>query len=71
VHSTDGLQSSSEQVIIEPGKKLIYTNSTHLNTPSGIGLGVYEMRDMNSGHIFMVDMPTFSLDSPYEEHMPA
>lgn len=54
-----------EQPILKPGERFEYTSGTPLPTPSGIMVGSYEMED-GSGERFEVDIPAFSLDSPYD-----
>jgi ApaG protein len=54
-----------EQPTIPPGCVFEYTSGTPLNTPSGIMNGIYQMTDAK-GDVFHVDIPTFSLDSPYQ-----
>ncbi len=54
-----------EQPYIEPGEFFEYTSGTPLTTPSGIMVGKYQMERAN-GETFMVDIPAFSLDSPYQ-----
>lgn len=55
-----------EQPILKPGEKFEYTSGTPLATPSGIMVGSYEMEG-HSGERFDVDIPAFSLDSPYDQ----
>jgi len=54
-----------EQPTLAPGESFEYTSGTPLNTPSGIMVGTYEMQRSN-GERFNVDVPAFSLDSPYQ-----
>ena len=54
-----------EEPYIEPGKFYEYTSGTPLTTPSGIMVGHYQMERSN-GETFMIDIPAFSLDSPYQ-----
>lgn len=54
-----------EQPVLKPGEGFRYTSGTSLPTPSGIMLGEYEMKAPD-GSSFEVDVPTFSLDSPYQ-----
>lgn len=54
-----------EEPIILPGETYEYTSGTPLTTPSGIMVGAYEMEKPN-GEIFPVQIPAFSLDSPYQ-----
>jgi len=55
-----------EQPRLEPGESFEYTSGTPLSTPSGIMVGSYEM-ERNNGERFEVDIPAFSLDSPYQQ----
>lgn len=52
-----------EQPVLEPGDVFQYTSGTVLTTSSGIMAGNYEMIEVESGRIFHVDIPAFSLDS--------
>ena len=54
-----------EQPVLEPGDVFEYTSGTPLATPSGIMVGSYKMRT-DDGDLLNVDIPAFSLDSPYE-----
>ena len=54
-----------EQPILNPGESFEYTSGTPLPTPSGIMVGAYQML-AQSGERFDVDVPAFSLDSPYQ-----
>ncbi len=54
-----------EQPTLEPGESFEYTSGTPLATPSGFMKGAYEM-ETNSGEMFDVVVPAFSLDSPYQ-----
>jgi len=53
-----------EQPVIRPGERFEYTSGTPLPTPSGIMLGKYQMQT-DGGSAFEIDVPAFSLDSPY------
>lgn len=53
-----------EQPILRPGEVFRYTSGCPLTTPSGIMVGTYRMVDEN-GRAFDVDIPAFSLDSPF------
>jgi ApaG protein len=53
-----------EQPILRPGDAFRYTSGCPLTTPSGIMAGTYRMVDEN-GRSFDVDIPAFSLDSPF------
>ena len=49
---------------IEPGQSFSYTSGCPLQTPSGIMVGSYQM-ESESGQLFDVAIPAFSLDSPF------
>jgi ApaG protein len=53
-----------EQPVLKPGESFRYTSGTALSTPSGLMLGTYEMADP-AGSRFEIEIPAFSLDSPY------
>ncbi|KJS34250.1 MAG: ApaG [Rhodospirillaceae bacterium BRH_c57] len=72
---TDGTGATQEvqgpgvvgaQPVLRPGESFEYTSGTPLRTPGGIMVGTYEMAT-GSGGRFMIDIPAFSLDSPYEQ----
>lgn len=50
--------------VIQPGESFNYTSGCPLKTPQGIMVGSYQMTD-ESGQLFDVAIPAFSLDSPY------
>ncbi|TAH36094.1 MAG: Co2+/Mg2+ efflux protein ApaG [Alphaproteobacteria bacterium] len=54
-----------EEPVLNPGDAYEYTSGTPLPTPSGIMVGSYEM-ESQTGDRFNVDIPAFSLDSPYQ-----
>ncbi len=54
-----------EQPVLAPGKSYRYTSGTALATASGVMLGEYEMVTPGGEH-FEVEVPAFSLDSPYQ-----
>lgn len=53
-----------EQPVLKPGERFQYTSGTALTTPSGFMFGTYEM-STPVGSRFEVEIPAFSLDSPY------
>ena len=57
-----------EQPILKPGQSFEYTSGTPLSTSSGIMGGNYQMIS-SGGKNFNINIPTFSLDSPYEGHI--
>jgi ApaG protein len=56
-----------EQPVIEPGYVFEYTSGAPLSTASGFMMGTYRMHK-NDGSSFEVEIPAFSLDSPYDSH---
>ncbi len=65
VQEVEGDGVVGEQPVLKPGESFEYTSGTPLNAPGGIMLGAYKMTRPN-GEIFSVEIPAFSLDSPYE-----
>jgi ApaG protein len=59
-----GLGVVGEQPVIPPGCVFEYTSGTPLDAPSGIMMGSYGMLDAQ-GTAFDIEIPPFSLDSPY------
>ena len=55
-----------ETPVIKPGETFEYTSGTPLKTTSGIMQGYYSM-SVHNGEKIKIDIPTFSLDSPYEK----
>jgi ApaG protein len=55
-----------EQPVIAPGKSYEYTSGAPLETPSGFMGGSYRMKS-TTGEAFDVGIPTFVLESPYEQ----
>jgi ApaG protein len=54
---------------IRPGEIFEYASGTHLETPSGLMVGTYEMVK-EDGTTFKVNIPPFSLDSPEQRLRP-
>ncbi len=54
-----------EQPVLKPGETFRYTSGCPLSTPQGIMVGQYEMA-RDKGERFNVQIPAFSLDSPFE-----
>ena len=54
-----------EQPVLKPGESFEYTSGCPLTTPSGIMAGTYEM-SASGGERFDIEIPAFSLDSPYD-----
>ena len=53
-----------QEPVIAPGKSFSYTSGAPLTTPSGFMTGSYQM-EYETGELFNVEIPAFSLDSPY------
>ena len=54
-----------EKPNLKPGEVFRYTSGAPLTAPSGIMLGTYQMQTPD-GDRFDVDIPAFSLDSPFD-----
>jgi len=52
-----------EQPVLAPGERFEYTSGVPLQTTSGFMTGRYQMVS-ESGELFEIEVPTFSLDSP-------
>jgi ApaG protein len=57
-----------KQPTLKPGESFRYTSGCPLRTPSGMMVGNYRMVD-DSGRVFSVEIPAFSLDSPYSKRV--
>ena len=62
VQEVRGAGVVGEQPVLKPGDVYNYTSGAALHTPSGIMTGNYEMSTPD-GESFVIDIPTFSLDS--------
>lgn len=65
-HHIQGEGVVGEQPFLHPGESFEYTSGTPLETPSGFMTGQYEMEEVMNGDKFYVEVPAFSLDSPYD-----
>lgn len=65
LHEVKGPGVIGEQPTLEPGDVFDYTSGTPLATPSGIMNGTYHMEN-ERGEAFDIEIPAFSLDSPYQ-----
>lgn len=61
----EGIGILGEQPIIKPGKNFEYASGVLLNQPSGFFEGKYYV-ECEENKIFEVTIPSFSLDSPYQ-----
>lgn len=57
-----------EQPVLKPGETFRYTSGCPLSTSSGIMTGSYQVVD-EDGNMFEIDIPTFSLDSPFTQRV--
>lgn len=64
VEEVSGPGVVGETPYLTPGAKFTYTSSCPLSTPSGIMVGHYRMIT-DSMEWLVIDVPAFSLDSPY------
>lgn len=65
LHEVRGPGVVGEQPRLEPGDTFEYTSASPLTTPSGIMSGSYQMEN-ELGESFDIEIPAFSLDSPYQ-----
>ena len=65
VQEVRGAGVVGEQPTLQPGERFEYTSGTPLGTPSGIMVGSYQMQTP-AGEAFDIEIPAFSLDSPYQ-----
>ena len=65
LYEVKGAGVIGEQPTLEPGDIYEYTSGTPLPTPSGIMSGAYHMEN-ERGEAFDIEIPAFSLDSPYQ-----
>ncbi len=68
VEEVQGPGVVGEQPVIPPGESFRYTSGCPLTTPSGIMVGTYRMLDA-AGLPFQVEIPAFSLDSPFAKRV--
>ena len=64
-HEVQGEGVIGKQPTLAPGESFEYTSGTPLGTPGGFMTGTYKMMGIH-GQSFTVDIPIFSLDSPYQ-----
>ena len=57
-----------EQPVLEPGGRFEYTSGVPLTTATGMMAGSYQM-EAETGEIFDVEVPGFSLDSPHNKRI--
>jgi len=57
-----------KQPVLRPGETFAYTSGCPLATASGIMVGTYQMQN-ESGELFTIAIPAFSLDLPNAERV--
>jgi ApaG protein len=66
-HEVRGDGVVGETPTLRPGESFQYTSGCPLGTPSGVMAGSYGMTTKHA-EMFEVEIPAFSLDSPYDKH---
>lgn len=64
IQTISGQGVVGEQPVLNPGDSFEYTSGAPLSTPCGMMEGHYVMEDQD-GRTITVDIPCFSLDSPF------
>jgi len=59
-----------QQPVLKPGEAFKYTSGTPLSAPSGVMGGSYHLQNEAEENL-TVAIPTFSLDSPYDNAKPS
>jgi len=57
-----------EQPVLKPGERFEYTSGVPLTTATGTMVGRYRM-EADTGEVFDVEVPAFSLDSPHNRRI--
>lgn len=65
IRHVDGEGVVGMQPVIAPGEHFEYNSGSSLKTPSGFMRGTYQFED-EDGNEFDAEIPTFSLDSHYQ-----
>lgn len=65
VQEVSGEGVVGEIPMLKPGETFSYTSGAPLSAPSGVMLGHYGMKT-EAGETYDVEIPAFSLDSPFE-----
>lgn len=68
IQEVEGEGVVGEQPVIEPGDSYEYTSGTPLQTSCGIMKGTYFMSTIE-GDDLSIEIPAFSLDSPYQSNV--
>ena len=64
IHETTTGNIIGEQPVLRPGEAFKYKSLANLKTSSGIIKGCYKI--LSKGKEFDIEIPTFSLDNPYD-----
>lgn len=59
-----------QQPVLNPGEAFRYTSGAPLAAPSGVMTGAYDL-ETDDGASLTVEIPVFSLDSPYDQALPS
>lgn len=70
IAEVDGEGVVGEQPIIKPKDRYHYSSGTFLNTPSGVMKGYYKILSLSTDAEFEIEIPMFSLDSPFDKNKP-
>ncbi|PHR92632.1 MAG: Co2+/Mg2+ efflux protein ApaG [Robiginitomaculum sp.] len=68
VQEVSGEGVVGEIPMLKPGETFSYTSGAPLSAPSGVMLGHYGMKT-EAGETYDVEIPAFSLDSPFEQRV--
>lgn len=68
VNEVKGVGVVGEMPILKPLDIYQYSSGAYLKTPSGIMMGTYTFLNLQTKQEFDVEIPSFSLDSPFETH---
>ncbi len=69
VHNVEGEGVVGQTPTLEPGDTFEYSSGAPLSAPSGLMHGIYRLADEN-GETLDVQIPAFTLDSPYDTRAP-
>jgi len=67
----DGEGVIGEKPVLKQNESFSYTSGTYIMTPSGVMQGSYTFKNTIDNSTFKVEIPAFSLDSPFENHLPS
>ena len=65
----DGEGVVGEKPSLKQNDSFTYTSGTYIMTPSGVMQGSYTFKKTDDNTTFEVEIPAFSLDSPFEDHL--